>query len=99
MADTDEQHRHLAQGAVRHARAHLADIANGTATGYTLTTDVVLEAGCAWQGTGLLHNSYSERDIDEIARAIVGRVATVLVMVGWTPPAHLLDNEETHCGN
>ena len=93
LKDSDDQHRELAQGAVREARDQLRRYADETQTAHTLTSDVVLEAECAWYATGLVHESYSNREIREIAQAVIGQVATVLLMVGWTPPKRLTEDE------
>lgn len=87
----DEQHRELARGAVQHALAVLETLAEYDEYDLTLpTSDVVTEAIAAWVDTGLIHQSYSEHDLREIVQAITGRVATVLVLVGWQPPDRLL---------
>jgi hypothetical protein len=86
--DNDKQHRALARGAVVEAARAVDEDAD---LNDVLVTDVVEEAGLAWLMTGLLPSSLSQRDMEEICSAIVGRVATVLVMVGWHPPARLLD--------
>lgn len=83
----DEQHRALAQGAVEHATRAASPDADGNDL---RLTDVVEEAGLAWQMTGLLPSALRDVERDEICRAIAGRVATVLVLVGWEPPARLL---------
>lgn len=83
----DAQHRALAEVAVEHATRATAPDADANDL---LLTDVVQEAGLAWLMTGLLPSSLSDRDRGEICRAIVGRVAAVLVLVGWEPPARLL---------
>jgi hypothetical protein len=91
FTEHDETHRRLAMGAVNAALEQQEFVAE---LGYynlnEPTSDVVTEAVGAWLMTGLLHESYSERDQNEIVSAIIGRVATVLVLVGWQPPARLL---------
>ncbi|WP_191304344.1 hypothetical protein [Lentzea cavernae] len=92
MTDNDDQHRQLARGAFTDAMAQRETLAEYDEFDLTLpTSDVVNEAIGAWLGTGLVHESYSERDLREITSAIVGRVATVLALVGWQPPARLLE--------
>lgn len=85
--DNDEQHRELARGALRNAERALGS--DATPNEY-LGTDVVEEAGLAWLTTGLLPSALPQREQDEICAAIAGRVATVLVMVGWRPPRRLV---------
>jgi hypothetical protein len=87
--EEDEQHRELAQGAVELAARAMAA---GASLNDILVADVVEEGVLAWLSTGLLtiEARLSERDSKEIVTAIVGRTATVLVMVGWQPPARLL---------
>lgn len=92
LTDNDDQHRQLARGAFTDAMAQLETLAEYDEFDLTLpTSDVVNEAIGAWLGTGLVHQSYSERDLREITSAIVGRVATVLALVGWRPPARLIE--------
>ena len=93
VTENDTQHRALARGAIEHAKRATRE---GDAFDLNdwLTTDVVEEAQLAWLMTGLLPNEdlLSARDVREICRAVIGRTATVLVMVGWQPPARLLDD-------
>jgi hypothetical protein len=86
MAGTDRYNAALARHAAREAAQHLAALASGQADGDTLSTDVLLEAEIAWFTTGLATDAYTSHDVREIVTAIVSRVATVLVMTGWTPP-------------
>ena len=94
LTDNDEQHRELAFGAVAEAHYQLETYANENTDPRTFTSDVVIEAGCAWHDTGLVHEDYTQANVDEIAAAIAGRVATVLLMVGWTPPKRLTEPTE-----
>jgi hypothetical protein len=92
LTDNDDQHRQLARGAFAEAMAQRETLAEYDEFDLTLpTSDVVNEAIGAWLGTGLVHESYSNRDLREITSAIVGRVATVLALVGWQPPARLIE--------
>lgn len=94
QTDNDGQHQDLARGAVHYAERALAE---DRTLNDLLTTDVVEEAGLAWLATGLLPSALPKWEQDEICAAIAGRVATVLVMVGWQPPGRLLD-EVTEAG-
>lgn len=94
LTDNDDKHRQLAQGAVKYAREHLEEHADGDADIYTPTSDITQEAISAWMGVGLVHRSYSQWDLEQITNAIIGQVATVLVMVGWQPPARLLEGDD-----
>ena len=87
----DDQHRELARGAMEHAhRALESDMLDLIIDGEALGADVITEALSAWTETGLMPEALSDRETREVCAAIAGRVATVLVMVGWQPPARLL---------
>jgi hypothetical protein len=91
LTDQDELHAQLARGAVREATDALEDHAEGTADIYTPDADVVNEAIAAWVGIGLVPSSFSDFEKRQVAEAMIGATATVLVMVGWTPPDRLLE--------
>lgn len=91
LTDHDEVHTQLARGAVSAARDALEDHAEGTADIYTPDSDIVNEAIAAWVGVGLVPSTMRDFEKRQIAEAMIGATATVLVMVGWTPPARLLD--------
>lgn len=95
LTDNDDKHRQLAQGAVKYAREHLKEHADSDADIYTPSSDITQEAISAWMGVGLVHRSYSQWELEQIANAVIGQVATVLVMVGWQPPARLLGGGES----
>ena len=95
LTDNDGQHRKLALGAYQDAMAQLETLAEYGEFDLTLpTSDVVQEAISAWVEIGLVHEDYTERNRLEIVSAIIGRVATVLAIVGWQPPARLLEGGE-----
>ena len=87
----DDQHRRLARGAIRHAH-HITDLdmLDRLTHGGVVDVDVIAEAESAWAETGLIPASLSDREVREVCAIIAGRVATVLVMVGWQPPSRLL---------
>lgn len=89
--EEDGQHQVLAPGAVEQAMRALAE--DAVPNEFRLA-DVVEEAGLAWLNTGLLPSALPKYEQDEICAAIAGRVATVLVMVGWRPPVRLLSEEQ-----
>lgn len=51
--------------------------------GYTCTPLPVLEAECAWRGTGYVHVSYSDGEIAFICRAVAAQVALSLAVAGY----------------
>lgn len=81
-ADDPEWVRSVLADAARHRAA----MDTRRADAHTVTTDVYTEAGCAWLSTGLVHETYTGADIDEISAAIADRVAVSMTLAGWTPP-------------
>lgn len=90
LVGEDPTHTDLAVEAVRRARKHLERYVAGTVDVSDPTSDIVHEAMDAWMSTMLVPVDFTQGNMREVAEAIIGRVATVLVMVGWQPPARLL---------